>query len=99
MNLKFLMLAAGFGAVVCANADTVVQWDFNTVDGNASTGTLTPSTGAGTVTLVGGTTAFFHFGNGSSDPTPSPDNSTYSVGNYPAQGQDSGTAGFQVDTS
>lgn len=82
-----------------AQADTIVQWDFNTDDGSTSTGTTSPSTGMGALSLVGGSTSFFGGSFGSSDPAGFPLDSAWSVGGYPSQGTASGTAGFRADAS
>jgi len=89
-----LLVVAGM-----ANADTITQWDFNTDDGSTATGTGTPSTGSGSLSLVGGATDFYGGSFGSSDPAGFPLDSAWSVGNYPAQGTLSGTAGFRVNVS
>lgn len=73
-------------------ADTLTLWDFNA-------DSLVPTTGAGTLTAIGGVSSFFGFGNGSSDPTPSPGNRAWGIGNLPPQGTDSGTAGMEGSVS
>lgn len=69
---------------------TITQWDFDS-------STATPTTGTGTVNLIGGITApaspnNFPAGNPSTG-------KAISSENYPAQGTASGTAGFQISTS
>jgi hypothetical protein len=71
-----------------AQADTLALWDFDS-------DTLNPTLGAGTLAPIGGVSSFFGFGNGSSDPTPSPDNRAWGISNLPPQGTDSGTAGME----
>jgi hypothetical protein len=85
---------------------TITQWDFNgasssTVPGGTSSPTA--STGTGTASLVGGTTASFASGaasGGSSDPvSTSPPNFAWNTTTYPAQSAGSGTAGAQFAVS
>jgi hypothetical protein len=76
-----------------AFAATLAQWNFNSDDGNVTTGTLTPVIGSGSLGLIGGATALFTSGS-ANDVGGFPLNSAWSVGNYPAQGTASGTAGF-----
>lgn len=79
---------ASLAIVASASAQGVIaQWTFT---GDVST----PSTGAGTASLLGGTTATFAAG-----VTAAPDR-RWSTTNYPAQGTGSGTAGasFAVST-
>jgi len=83
----------------CALADLVTQWNFN----GTTAGTTTPSTGSGTASLVGGTTATFASGaanGGSSDPAlGSPPNFAWNSTAYPAQGIGEKTAGVQFNVS
>lgn len=84
------------------SGDVIAQWDFNSVppDAATSTGTLLPSIGSGTVSVVGGITQTFFSGNGSTDPATSDDSALGTV-DYPAQSTGNKTAGvqFQVNTS
>ena len=78
-----------------AQADTITQWNFNNQ-------TTAPSTGSGSLVLVGGVTdnSFSletDATNTSSDPAGT--NYTYSTTNYPAQGTASQTAGAEFDVS
>lgn len=73
---------------------TLARWDFNSDDGLVNTGSLTPSEGAGTLSLTGGTSSLFTSGS-PIDPAGFPLDSGWSVGGYPAQGTLSGTAGFE----
>lgn len=82
-----------------AAADVLTQFNFNTPDGNASTGTLAPSIGGGAFTAVGGPTTFFGFGTGSSDAAAGAEDSALGLGGFPAQGAESGTVGFEVAVS
>jgi len=56
LNLIAILCLVGLGQ---ANAAIIAGWDFNstTPDATTTTGTTSPSIGAGTITLVGGTTA------------------------------------------
>ncbi|MGQ0628933.1 MAG: lamin tail domain-containing protein [Phycisphaerales bacterium] len=85
-----------FAALALANAaggqTTITAWNFN-----GSTPTLNPpATGAGTLTLVGGTTFSFNTGspNDSGVPNQAPNTTT-----YPATGTGSGTAGIEFAVS
>jgi hypothetical protein len=99
------LLATAVLAAGTAHADVLTQWNFNSPvpDGNLATGTLAPSIGSGTASLVGGTTATFASGvagGGSTDPAPS-DNSGWNVTAFAAQGSGDLTRGvqFAVDTT
>jgi hypothetical protein len=63
----------------------ITKWDFNAAN-------LQPSTGSGTISLIGGTTATF--AGGFDD-----ENVGWRTANYPAQGLDNLTAGIQVQVS
>jgi hypothetical protein len=73
-----------------ASGQTVLtQWNFN-----STVGTTTPSTGAGTASLVGGTTATFASGNasgGSTDPVTDATDFGWNTTTYPAATATSGT--------
>jgi hypothetical protein len=78
-----------------AQADTITQWNFNNQ-------TTTPSTGSGSLVLVGGVLDNSYsietdLANTSTDPATS--NYSYSTTNYPAQGTASKTAGAEFDVS
>jgi hypothetical protein len=81
-----------------AGAATLAAWNFNSNDGNVATGTLAPTAGSGTLSLIGGATGLFTSGS-PNDPAVFPEDSAWSVGNYPAQGTASGTAGFRANVS
>ena len=71
--LKGLAILGIVGVSGLGQAIVITQWNFNSIldDGSTTTGTLTPSIGVGTASLVGGTTATFASGNtnfGSTDP-------------------------------
>ncbi len=77
----------------------ITQWNFNsaTPDNDLSTGTTNPSTGAGTLTVIGGLTPNFASANasgGSSDPITA-DNSGLGLTSFPTQGTANKTAGIQ----
>jgi len=94
MCLKKLAMAtiASFGLTASTFAATITQWKFDSVvnDATTSTGTTSPVFGAGTASLVGGTTATFVGGNGAGT-----DNSGWSTTAYAAQSAGSGTRGVQ----
>jgi hypothetical protein len=74
-----------------AQSATITQWNFNASN-------LTPNIGAGTASLVGGTTSpGFNSGAGSSDPAAS--NVGWQTTTYPAQGAANKTAGVQFNVS
>jgi hypothetical protein len=78
-----------------AQADTITQWNFNNQ-------TTTPSTGSGSLVLVGGVLDNSYSietdpADTSTDPASS--NYSYSTTNYPAQGTASKTAGAEFDVS
>ncbi len=99
MNWKTL-LAAVVVALFPATAPAqqiVAEWNFN---GLVETDSPPPSVGAGTAALLGGTTASFASGNGSSDPAVDADNA-WNISTFPAQGADRRSAGveFRVPTA
>jgi len=92
-------------SVACsaASADLITEWNFNSVpaDASTSTGSLLPSTGAGSAVLVGGVTSSFSSGaagNGSSDPA-TVDDSGWQTTTYAAQGAGDRTRGVQFNVS
>lgn len=99
----FAALAVAALTLPAHASDVLTQWNFNSPipDGNTGTGTLLPSTGAGSAALVGGVTASFASGaasGGSSDPAPT-DNSAWNTTTYAAQGSGSGDRGVQFAVS
>jgi hypothetical protein len=100
MNL--FKLGGAFGALVfsvaAVQAQLISQWNFNSNPSDASTGTgsILPSVGAGTASVVGGVNAGFAAG-GPGDVAA--DNSGWSLSGWPAQGVGSGTAGAQFMVS
>lgn len=86
-----------------AQAATLTQWNFNSnpADASTTTGSLTPSIGAGSLELVGGTTSAFASGaanGGSSDPIVIDDTGLGTTG-YQAQGAGNKTAGVKFNVS
>ncbi|KAB2910121.1 MAG: PEP-CTERM sorting domain-containing protein, partial [Dechloromonas sp.] len=94
-----VLLAVGAQA---ASADTIVQWNFNSVVADASTGTGSTLTavGNGTASLLGVTGSFASgtANGGSSDPAAS-DNSGWQTTGYAAQGSGNLTRGVQFTLS
>lgn len=99
---KAVLMGIAMSVVTAANADIITQWDFNFGnDANTATGTLNPAIGAGTASLVGGTTATFASGDasgGSSDPNVG-DDSAWNVTTWAAQGSENGLRGVQFNVS
>jgi hypothetical protein len=103
MNTKQLIAAA----LLCAATTTVVeaqstlaQWNFNstTPDASTTTGVLSPSTGTGAITLVGGVTSTFAAGSPGDTSSPT-DNSALNLTAWQKQSTGSGLSGLQVATS
>src|SRR6185369_6770434 len=83
-------------AVATTNADPIVSWNFNSPQPDATTtGTTAPSSGAGTITLIGGVTGVFSSGDSNSDPGGGADNSGWNTSGYPAAETGTGTAGIE----
>lgn len=110
MLKKFFALAAVAAATIApAHALTLTQWNFNSVpaDTSAASGTLIAAIGAGTASLVGGTTGAFSSGDangGSTDPVTAPtgsNDSGWQTTTYAAQGTGDKSRGVQflVDTT
>jgi len=98
--MKQLVIAAALIAAGSANADTITQWNFNSVpaDTSTSTGTLTPNIGAGVISLLNGvTTTGFNSGAGSSDTAS--DNTGFQTTTYAAQGAQNQLRGVQYNVS
>jgi len=108
MRMKFakrfaaVVAAAGLVGVVSSSssAGVITQWTFNSIapDASTSTGTTSPSTGSGTLALIGSTTSTFA-GGSPGDTSSSTDNSGLNVAGFPAVGANNGTAGIQVNVS
>ncbi|MFN5845537.1 MAG: choice-of-anchor I family protein [Flavobacteriia bacterium] len=88
-----------FASLPLFSQSNVGFWDFNSSVSDAAVGTgiLTPVTGSGALTLLGGTTSTFATGN-LADPNIS-DNSGLNLTTWPAQGTNPRTAGVQFDVS
>lgn len=101
MKLKHVKasLVCMLATAVVANAAVITQWNFNSLvsDANTATGVTTPAIGAGTASLIGGTTATFASGDasGGSTDTATGDDSGWNVTSFPAASTASGTAGVQ----
>lgn len=86
-----------------ARGDVVTQWNFNSTndDANSGTGTTSPSVGAGVVALLGNTTADFAGGtlnpSQSSDPAAGANNSAWNVRTFSSPNQFSD--GIQANVS
>ncbi len=87
-----------------AQAQSIItQWNFNSVppDGSNSTGSLSPSVGAGVIAGIGGVTISFASGTatgGSSDSATS-DNTGLGLTGWPEQGTNNKTAGIECKIS
>lgn len=99
--MKKLIMASLLSLVtaVSAQADVITQWNFNSnpPDTSLTTGTIAPSVGLGTASLVGGTSATFASGNanGGSTDTAGADNTGWNVTTFAAQGTGDLTRGVQ----
>ena len=103
---KMILVAVAAISASAAQAAILTQWDFNgasatTVAGGAASPTA--SIGAGTASLIGGTSATFASGisnGGSSDPvTTSPPNYGWNVSTYSTDVAQSGLRGVQFNVS
>ncbi len=93
---KMLLLLTLVSALITARAaDVITLWNFNSspADANLNTGTLTPSTGSGIVTFIGGVTNSFLGGHTTDPANAGGDNTAINSGNYPASGTGDKTAG------
>jgi len=97
---KTLTILAAMSVVASSQAVIFTQWNFNSVPADAltSTGSILPSTGAGTASLVGTTATFASGGTiitpGSTDPALT-DNTAWNTSGYQAATVGSGTRGVQ----
>jgi hypothetical protein len=104
ISLTSLLLTVAITSASSAGAATITQWNFNTPgtpDNNTGTGTLTASTGPGTIANIGSTTFTYASGDangGSSDPATG-DDSGWNLTAFPTQGAGNKTAGIQVNVS
>ena len=97
LSPSLILAAALAGAPCVVEAQTITQWNFNSTvpDATVATGSTTPSTGAGSLTLVGGTTSTFSSGSPGDPANTGTDNTGLQTTAYPAQGTGTGTAGVQ----
>ena len=95
LAIAFTLLVAS----AAAQSQTLTKWNFNSVppDASTATGSLLPSVGSGTATLVG-TTGSFASGVGSTDPAAT-DNTGRGTTGYAAQGTGDRTRGVQFNVS
>lgn len=101
--IRTSMLLAALLAAGSAHADTLAQWSFNSnpADGSTSTGSLTVSSGAGSLSAIGGVTLAFGSGasnGGSSDPATIDDTGLQTSG-YATQGAANKSRGVQFNVS
>jgi len=87
----------------CFCQNIITQWNFNSspADASTTTGTTMPSQGAGTISLIGSTTATFASGTasgGSSDPAAT-DNTGWNTAGYPTISASDRTAGIRFNVS
>jgi hypothetical protein len=102
-EMKTILFTAFAVLAASSQAAIITQWNFNSVtpDANTSTGSATPSIGAGSVALVGGTTSTFASGDasgGSTDPATG-DDSAWNVSTWAAQGAENKLRGVQFNVS
>ena len=99
MHRPFAIAFTLLVASTAAQSQTLTQWNFNSVppDASTATGSLLPSVGSGTATLVG-TTGTFSSGVGSTDPA-AIDNSGWGTTGYATQGTGDRTRGVQFNVS
>ena len=106
MKTTCLSLIAALAFATGAGADTIAQWNFNSVppDGTSNTGTNATSAGTGTIAVIGGViqnanaSQEYSSAAGSSDPATT-DDSAYHTRNYAAQGEGNKTSGIEVHVS
>ena len=101
MKKYLIILAFALAAVNMRGADVITLWNFNSApaDANLNTGTLSPSTGGGTVTFVGGITNSFLGGHTTDPANAGGDNTAINSGAYPASGTGDKTAGVRFAAS
>lgn len=89
-------------SLTAAQAQTTISsWNFNSnpSDASVSTGILIPSTGSGTISLIGGVTSTFATGSPGDPASSGNDNSGLNISTWSAQGTGSGNRGLQVAAS
>lgn len=100
--MKQLVVMAALVAAGSAHADTITQWNFNSLPSDASTatGTTVANIGAGVISLLNGVTnPSFNSGVGSSDTSLSTNNSGFQTETYAAQGTQDKLRGVQYSVS
>ncbi len=107
-NLFYTLAAAVLFSAASQAQNTLAQWVFNGADANSIAGGISspsPSTGAGSLEIVGTPTSSFAAGVngsgvGSSDPeTTSPPNFAWATTNYPLSGTGNKQNGIQINVS
>jgi hypothetical protein len=90
------------GPIAVARGDVITQWTFNSgpgPDNDPTTGTLSPETGAGTLTRVGGVSDSGFAQGASADTSPTAtgnNNSSFETQGYPPFDSGNKTAGIQI---
>ena len=99
MNRPLVIAVTLLATSAAVQSQTLTQWNFNSVppDAFTTTGSVLPSVGSGTATLVG-TTSTFASGAGSTDPAAA-DNTGWNTTGYAAQGTGDRTRGVQFNVS
>ena len=94
----FLALGLALALGARAQADTVIQWNFNSPfpDAATATGSLEPAIGTGWFSTLGDVTTSFSAGDGRD---PSSDNSALSAARFPAATNANQSAGVRFDAS
>ncbi len=96
-----LWIIFGFllGYQLPGDAEVITCWNFNSqpIDGDFTTGTLSPTLGAGTAAVVGSVTESFTASNGSSDSLA--DNSNWRISGWPSQGVGNKSHGLRFAVS
>src|SRR4051812_16389772 len=99
--VALLSLSVAMLAPRVARGNVITQWTFNStsIDNDPTTGTLSPETGAGTITTVGGVSNS-GFAQGSNSDTSlttgSNNNSSFETQGYPPFDSSNKTAGIQI---
>jgi hypothetical protein len=101
---KLVLILFSLAALVSTQAaQTIAQWNFNSVppDGSTTSGTTNTSSGVATLYRIGGTTSTFATGNTDPavDPAGGTDNTAINVATYPAAGAANKTAGIRLNVS
>ena len=87
--------------VSTGEGEVLAQWNFNSVppDATLATGTNIVSTGSGTASLIGGTTATYATGSATDPDSAGNDNSGWNTASYAPQGTNNKTSGVQFNVS